>query len=400
MAISAHRAHGKRSHHQQGDREFCWWGRNVSLIARERLGAPADVQAALIIEQRGDGDVCVCEGEDGGELFAPLDEHERFGIGGHLVEAKGGELALGFEAVEIEMEDGGEGADVLVDEGEGGAGDVILTGGVEGGGPAFDQGGFAGAELAAQDDDAGGGEDLCDGGGDGEGAGEGAGLEALFAVEAGDVSHGLLTPGGLAEAAEPGEAVFIDVAVAEGGGEVGDDVGGEDGFFVEGLDGEVGGEAVQVDGGFYGFGYVVRILGEHGGDDAGEDVAAAAFGQGGVAGGVDGDAAIGVGDQGAPALEDEGDGVLGGEGAGEIDAVGFDLGDGEAEEAGHLAGVRGQDEGAVDGRRARRRGRSRRSKALRPSASRTSGKGGALATSARGRRRRLRRGWRGRGRGR
>ena len=37
--------------------------------------------------------------------------------------------------------------------------------------------------------------------------------------------------------------------------------------------------------------------------------------------------------------------MLGGEAAGEGDAVGFDLGDGEAGEAGELAGMRGEDRG-------------------------------------------------------
>ncbi len=114
--------------------------------------------------------------------FSPHSTRTR-GVGGvdHLFEAEGGELALGLEAVEVEVVDADLGALVLVDEGEGGAGDLLGIGGVEGGGDAFDEGGLPCPEVAAEDDQARGGhEGFGDALGDGEGSGDGAGLEAAF----------------------------------------------------------------------------------------------------------------------------------------------------------------------------------------------------------------------------
>jgi len=68
-------------------------------------------------------------------------------------------------------------------------------------------------------------------------------------------------------------------------------------------DGEVGGEPVEVDGGLDGAGRVARVLRQQGGYDAGEQVAAAALGHGGVAGGVDRYAAVRMGDERARALD-------------------------------------------------------------------------------------------------
>ena len=105
--------------------------------ARNGGGLPADVEGAFVAFEVGEGDLGLGAGEDGGELLAPLDEDEGVGFGGDLVEAEGGEFALGFEPVEIEVEDVDPRGGVLVDEGEGGAGDVFRSGGVEGGGPSL-----------------------------------------------------------------------------------------------------------------------------------------------------------------------------------------------------------------------------------------------------------------------
>ena len=91
----------------------------------------------------------------------------------------------------------------------------------------------------------------------------------------------------------------------------------------------LGGEAVEVDAEARG---VERpeALGDEAGDYAGEDVAGAAGGEGGVGEGADASSAVGGGDDGVRALEDERDVPLGGEAAGDGEAVRLDLGDREA----------------------------------------------------------------------
>ena len=51
------------------------------------------------------------------------------------------------------MVEGGAGSAILVDKSEGGAGDVFGTSGSEAFGNSLDQGGFAGAEVAAEEHD-------------------------------------------------------------------------------------------------------------------------------------------------------------------------------------------------------------------------------------------------------
>ena len=57
-----------------------------------------------------------------------------------------------FEAVGVDVVEG-EASGVLIDEGEGGAGDGVEVGGLEAEGDAFDEMGFAGAEFADEADD-------------------------------------------------------------------------------------------------------------------------------------------------------------------------------------------------------------------------------------------------------
>jgi hypothetical protein len=111
--------------------------------------------------------------------------------------------------------------------------------------------------------------------------------------------------------------------------------------------GEVGGQSVQANGGLNGAGGLGGILREKPCDEAGEQVPAATLGHGGVARGVYGYAAIGVGDEGSRALEHHGHAKSLGEFAGNFEAPGLDLGDGEAGEAGHLAGMGCEDYGAT-----------------------------------------------------
>ena len=92
--------------------------------------------------------------DDGGEFFAPLHQDDAVGSD-QLVEAEGIELTLGIDAVEIEVIEHDRFAVelslVLVDEGEGGAGDLIGIGGIEGLGDTLDERGLACAEIAVKD---------------------------------------------------------------------------------------------------------------------------------------------------------------------------------------------------------------------------------------------------------
>lgn len=92
-----------------------------------------------------------------GETLAPFDEHEG-GTVHELVEAEGEDFGDGVEAVEINVEDAGRVA-VFVDEGEGGGVDFLFGGGATGSGDAFDEGGFASAEVADEQDGPGGGQE-------------------------------------------------------------------------------------------------------------------------------------------------------------------------------------------------------------------------------------------------
>jgi hypothetical protein len=104
----------------------------------------------------------------------------------------------------------------------------------------------------------------------------------------------------------------------------------------------------------------LHFLGEQAAEDAAEDVAGAGLGEGGVAGGVEVDAAA-VGDDGAAALEDDClvEGGCGGGGDGDAGvfvggdrAVGDPVAGGgfgeELGEAAHLAGVGGEDGGGLE----------------------------------------------------
>ena len=69
------------------------------------------------------------------------------------------------------------------------------------------------------------------------------------------------------------------------------------------MDGQVGCEAVKIDGGLDRLVGLGRKLSEQACDEAGEQVATAAFGHAGIAGGVDSDLSIRVGDERARTFE-------------------------------------------------------------------------------------------------
>ena len=79
-------------------------------------------------------------------------------------------------------------------------------------------------------------------------------------------------------------------------------VGGQQGVLVLLAQREVRGQPVQVDGSLHGLGRMIGKLRQHGRNNAGEDVAAAAFGHARIAGRVDRDAAVRMGDERAPAF--------------------------------------------------------------------------------------------------
>ena len=87
------------------------------------------------------------------ELVAPLHHHQRVGRE-QIVEAQRLKLALAFEAIDVEVEEldglAVARAVILVDEREGGTGDLVGLGCVERLRNAFHERGFARAQIAAQ----------------------------------------------------------------------------------------------------------------------------------------------------------------------------------------------------------------------------------------------------------
>lgn len=130
-----------------------------------------------------------------------------------------------------------------------------------------------------------------------------------------------------------------------------DHVGGEQGVLVLGGDGEISSEAVEVDGGFYSKARIISgmdtVLTQHRCDDAGEDVATAAFGQSRIARGVDGEAAVRMSNDRAPAFQDQDDLVMRGKVAGDCFAVGLDLLDALVDQPSHFAGMWRENHNAV-----------------------------------------------------
>ena len=80
---------------------------------------------------------------------------------------------------------------------------------------------------------------------------------------------------------------------------------------------------MQPHSGDYGAIPILRMLGDEAGDDSGEDIARAAFGERGRAGGIDPSFAIGKSDDGAVTFEDDGRATFGSEVLGEGEAVGL-----------------------------------------------------------------------------
>ena len=113
---------------------------------------------ALVVAEAVDGDFGVFLPEDVREFFTPLDEEDGALVTDEIVEAEGVEFAGTLEAVEIDVIDVAGGAAIFVDEGEGGAGDVVGVGGLEARGDSLGQGGFTGAEIATEKNNACGGK--------------------------------------------------------------------------------------------------------------------------------------------------------------------------------------------------------------------------------------------------
>jgi hypothetical protein len=86
------------------------------------------------------------------KLFSPLDQQDAVGCE-QVVQAEGFQLALGIDPVQVDVIEGGSRAAIFVDEGKGGAGNVLSGSGLEAFCDALDEGGFAGAQIATQQDD-------------------------------------------------------------------------------------------------------------------------------------------------------------------------------------------------------------------------------------------------------
>ena len=108
-------------------------------------------------------------------------------------------------------------------------------------------------------------------------------------------------------------------------------VGSQKSALIDFADGEVSGKAVEEHGGFNGAGCLVSrlisVLSKEAGDDACEQIAAAAFGHGGIAGGIHGDMPVGMRDECPSTFEYERYGMFLGEGASDLKTVDLNLGD-------------------------------------------------------------------------
>ena len=92
---------------------------------------------------------------------------------------------------------------------------------------------------------------------------------------------------------------------------------------------------------------IAGILRQQAGDEAGEQVAAAAFGHAGIAGGVYGDAAVGMRDERACAFEHQRDAHALGKVARRLEPVRLHFGDRDSGQPRHFAGMRREDERAL-----------------------------------------------------
>ena len=92
---------------------------------------------------------------------------------------------------------------------------------------------------------------------------------------------------------------------------------------------------------------IAGILRQQPGDEPGEQIAAAALGHAGIAGGVHGDAAIGMRDERARALEHQRDADALRKAARRLEPVGLHFGDGDAGQPRHLAGMRREHQRAL-----------------------------------------------------
>src|SRR5581483_7199510 len=108
-----------------------------------------DEKTAIAVAGALDRNFHVALAHKAGEFFAPLDQEN--GIArDEVVEAEGFELARRVHAVEINVIDVHSGTAIFVHQSKGGAGHVLLRGGVESFGDAFDESSFAGTKIAAQ----------------------------------------------------------------------------------------------------------------------------------------------------------------------------------------------------------------------------------------------------------
>ena len=203
---------------------------------------------------------------------------------------------------------------VLMEQREGRAGDFVGLGGVEGLGDAFDQRGFAGAEIAAQKQELGRLEQPGELASHLDGVRAALGGELVILAFGGGCGVGHRSS--LARVPLDDSALQPNIPVGAPGTKAkslrkfAERVGGEQRVLVGRAHGQIRGQAVEVDGGFDGARGIAGILCQKAGDEAGEQIAAAAFGHGRIAGGVDGDAAIGMRDERARAFEHQRDAVL------------------------------------------------------------------------------------------
>src|SRR5271167_3274804 len=120
----------------------------------ERGSLPLHHNSPLLVSPPLQTDFNVAFLPEAGKLFAPLQQHQVAVFDEEFIEAERVEFAGGVQAIEINVEQIHLAAAEFVDEGEGGAGDVVLRCGLKAFGDALHQRGLARAEIAAQDDHA------------------------------------------------------------------------------------------------------------------------------------------------------------------------------------------------------------------------------------------------------
>ena len=123
---------------------------NDLLRFSESVSGYFDATLGLLDSHQGNLEILIAQ--QTGELLSPLYEEDAI-RSDQVVEGEGFEFALGIDSVKVDVIESGLRSAIFVDEGESGAGDVVGTSGSEAFRDSFYESRFAGAEVAAQEND-------------------------------------------------------------------------------------------------------------------------------------------------------------------------------------------------------------------------------------------------------